>query len=123
MIIVKQSPPYPNGHRNPVLVEPLAARVFRLRIGLGYSVYELAEDSGVFRRHDQAPRGRNGRRRARVTGRRKSTRRVALPAALRQPRVRRTSLRRGTVGGVAVEAAVAAGASSVAGGCRQCGSS
>jgi transcriptional regulator with XRE-family HTH domain len=48
MIIVKQSPPYPNGHRNPVLVEPLSARVFRLRIGLGYSVYELAEDSGVF---------------------------------------------------------------------------
>jgi transcriptional regulator with XRE-family HTH domain len=48
MIIVKQSPPYRNGHRNPVLVEPLSARVFRLRIGLGYSVYELAEDSGVF---------------------------------------------------------------------------
>ena len=48
MIIVKQSPPYRNGHRNPVLVEPLSARVFRLRIALGYSVYELAEDSGVF---------------------------------------------------------------------------
>ena len=48
MIIVKQSPPYRNGHRNLVLVEPLSARVFRLRIGLGYSVDELAEDSGVF---------------------------------------------------------------------------
>jgi transcriptional regulator with XRE-family HTH domain len=48
MIFVKQSPPYRNGHRNPVLVEPLSARVFRLRIGLSYSVYELAEDSGVF---------------------------------------------------------------------------
>jgi transcriptional regulator with XRE-family HTH domain len=48
MILVKLSPPYRNGHRNPVLVEPLSARVFRLRIALGYSVYELAEDSGVF---------------------------------------------------------------------------
>jgi transcriptional regulator with XRE-family HTH domain len=47
MISVKLSPPYRNGHRNYVLVEPLSARVFRLRIGLGYSVYELAEDSGV----------------------------------------------------------------------------
>jgi transcriptional regulator with XRE-family HTH domain len=31
-----------------VLVEPLSARVFRLRIALGYSVYELAEASGIF---------------------------------------------------------------------------
>ena len=48
----KQSPPHRrvrwNGHRHPVLVEPLSARVFRLRIALGYSVYELAQDSGVF---------------------------------------------------------------------------
>ena len=29
-------------------VELLSARVFRLRIHLGYSVYELVEDSGVF---------------------------------------------------------------------------
>jgi Helix-turn-helix domain len=48
MILVKKSPPYRNGHRNFVLVEPLSACVFRLRIALGYSVYELAEDSGVF---------------------------------------------------------------------------
>ena len=51
-MITKQSPPRRrvrwNGHRRPALVEPLSARVFRLRIGLGYSVYELAEDSGVF---------------------------------------------------------------------------
>jgi transcriptional regulator with XRE-family HTH domain len=47
-MIVKQSPSYRNGHRNRVLVEPLSARVFRLRIALGYSVYELAEDAGVF---------------------------------------------------------------------------
>ncbi len=51
-MITKQSPPRRrirwNGHRRSVLVEPLSARVFRLRIALGYSVYELAEDSGVF---------------------------------------------------------------------------
>ncbi|MEA2688219.1 MAG: Helix-turn-helix domain [Candidatus Eremiobacteraeota bacterium] len=49
---IKQSPPHRrvrwNGHQRPVPVEPLSARVFRLRIALGYSVYELAEDSGVF---------------------------------------------------------------------------
>jgi transcriptional regulator with XRE-family HTH domain len=51
-MITEQSPPRRrirwNGQRRPRLVEPLSARVFRLRIALGYSVYELAEDSGVF---------------------------------------------------------------------------
>ena len=37
-----------NGQRRFPPVEQLSARVFRLRIALGYSVYELAEDSGVF---------------------------------------------------------------------------
>ena len=48
MMSHKRSSPYRNGHRTAVLVEPLSARVFRLRTALGYSVYELAEDSGVF---------------------------------------------------------------------------
>ncbi|MDB5070260.1 MAG: hypothetical protein JWM87_1371 [Candidatus Eremiobacteraeota bacterium] len=51
-MIIKHSPPRRrirwNGHRRIRPVELLSARVFRLRIHLGYSVYELAEDSGVF---------------------------------------------------------------------------
>ena len=35
-----------NGHRRLALVEPLSARVFRLRIALGYGVYELATVAG-----------------------------------------------------------------------------
>jgi hypothetical protein len=37
-----------NGQRRFPPVEPLSTRAFRLRIALGYSVDELAEDSGVF---------------------------------------------------------------------------
>lgn len=36
-----------NGHHRPTPVEPLSARVFRLRIALGYSVYELATVAGI----------------------------------------------------------------------------
>lgn len=39
--------PYKNGHRRP-RVEPLSARICRLRIARGYSVYELATTGGVF---------------------------------------------------------------------------
>ena len=45
------SSPYPtrcNGHRRVVLVEPLSARLVRLRITRGYSVYELATAAGIF---------------------------------------------------------------------------
>ena len=41
----RSSPPYPtrcNGHHRAGLVEPLPARLVRLRIARGYSVYELA---------------------------------------------------------------------------------
>ena len=36
-----------NGHHRPVLLEPLSARLIRLRIARGYSVYELATAAGV----------------------------------------------------------------------------
>ena len=36
-----------NGHHTVPPVEPLSARVFRLRIALGYSVYELATAAGI----------------------------------------------------------------------------
>jgi len=36
-----------NGQRRTAPVEALSARIFRLRIARGYSVYELAEDAGV----------------------------------------------------------------------------
>lgn len=37
-----------NGHRRVAPVEPLSARIVRLRIARGYSVYELATAAGVF---------------------------------------------------------------------------
>jgi DNA-binding XRE family transcriptional regulator len=37
-----------NGHRSLAPVEPLAARIVRLRIARGYSIYELATAAGVF---------------------------------------------------------------------------
>ncbi len=37
-----------NGHRRDAPVEPLAARIVRVRIARGYSVYELATAAGVF---------------------------------------------------------------------------
>ena len=37
-----------NGHRRVALVEPLSARIVRLRIARGYSVYDLATAAGVF---------------------------------------------------------------------------
>jgi DNA-binding XRE family transcriptional regulator len=46
----RSSSPYPirhNGHRRVVLTEPLSARLIRLRITRGYSVYELATAAGV----------------------------------------------------------------------------
>jgi DNA-binding XRE family transcriptional regulator len=48
-----ERPPSPhakrwNGQRRPALVEPLSARIFRLRINAGYSVRELAAASDVF---------------------------------------------------------------------------
>jgi DNA-binding XRE family transcriptional regulator len=36
-----------NGHRRDAPVEPLSARILRLRIARGYSVYELATAAGV----------------------------------------------------------------------------
>ena len=36
-----------NGHHRVAPVEPLSARIFRLRISGGYSVYELATASGI----------------------------------------------------------------------------
>ncbi len=44
-------PPHPkrwNGHRRDAPVEPLSARIARLRIARGYSVYELATAAGIF---------------------------------------------------------------------------
>jgi transcriptional regulator with XRE-family HTH domain len=46
----RSSSPYPtrcNGHRRVVPVEPLSARLVRLRMARGYSVYELAMAAGV----------------------------------------------------------------------------
>jgi len=37
-----------NGHRRDAPVEPLSARIVRLRIARGYSVYDLATAAGVF---------------------------------------------------------------------------
>jgi transcriptional regulator with XRE-family HTH domain len=37
-----------NGHRRPGPVEPLSARIVRLRLARGYSVYELATEAYVF---------------------------------------------------------------------------
>jgi transcriptional regulator with XRE-family HTH domain len=37
-----------NGHRRGAPVEPLSARIVRLRIARGYSAYELATAAGVF---------------------------------------------------------------------------
>jgi DNA-binding XRE family transcriptional regulator len=37
-----------NGHRRDAPVEPLSARLVRLRIARGYSVYELATAAGIF---------------------------------------------------------------------------
>ncbi len=39
--------PY-NGHRRVAPIEPLSARIRRLRIARGYSIYELATTAGVF---------------------------------------------------------------------------
>ncbi len=36
-----------NGHHRLAPVEPLSVRVFRLRIALGYSIYELATAAGI----------------------------------------------------------------------------
>ena len=47
----RSSPPFPirwNRQRRVVLVEPLSARLLRLRITRGYSAHELATASGVF---------------------------------------------------------------------------
>jgi transcriptional regulator with XRE-family HTH domain len=37
-----------NGHHRDGPVEPLSARIVRLRIARGYSVYELAAAAGIF---------------------------------------------------------------------------
>ena len=36
-----------NGHRRTAPVEALSARIFRLRIARGYSIYELASEAGI----------------------------------------------------------------------------
>lgn len=51
MMFKRSSSPYPqrnNGHRGVAPVEPLSARIRRLRIARGYSVYELAMTADVF---------------------------------------------------------------------------
>jgi transcriptional regulator with XRE-family HTH domain len=51
-MITKHSSParrkHCNGSHRVIPVEPLSARVFRLRIARGYSVYQLAQEAGVF---------------------------------------------------------------------------
>ncbi|MDP9024778.1 MAG: helix-turn-helix transcriptional regulator [Candidatus Eremiobacteraeota bacterium] len=50
MMFKRSSSPYPkpyNGHRRVAPVEPLSARIRRLRIAHGYSLYELATAAGV----------------------------------------------------------------------------
>lgn len=50
-MIKRPSSPYPkrcNGHCRFAPVEPLSARMVRLRIARGYSVYELATAAGIF---------------------------------------------------------------------------
>jgi len=42
------SPKRCNGHHRVAPTEPLSARIFRLRIAHGFSIYELATESGVF---------------------------------------------------------------------------
>jgi len=37
-----------NGHRRIAPVEPLSARIVRLRLACGYSAYELAKAAGIF---------------------------------------------------------------------------
>jgi transcriptional regulator with XRE-family HTH domain len=37
-----------NGHRRGAPIEPLSARIMRLRIARGYGVYELATATGIF---------------------------------------------------------------------------
>jgi ribosome-binding protein aMBF1 (putative translation factor) len=41
-------PPRQNRQRRAGPVEPLSARIVRLRLARGYSVYELAKEAGVF---------------------------------------------------------------------------
>jgi transcriptional regulator with XRE-family HTH domain len=41
-------PKHCNGHHRHAPVEPLSARIVRLRIARGYSAYELATAAGVF---------------------------------------------------------------------------
>lgn len=41
------SPRQDNGHRRTAPVEALSARIFRLRIACGYSVYDLAREAGL----------------------------------------------------------------------------
>ena len=51
MMFKHLSSPYPkrcNGHCRVAPVEPLSARMVRLRIARGYSVYELATAAGIF---------------------------------------------------------------------------
>ena len=51
MMATRSPSSYPkrwNGQRRARPVEPLSARVFRLRIARGYSVYELATAAGIF---------------------------------------------------------------------------
>jgi DNA-binding XRE family transcriptional regulator len=51
MMFKRSSSLYPkpnNGHRRVSPVEPLSARIRRLRIARGYSAYELATTAGVF---------------------------------------------------------------------------
>jgi DNA-binding XRE family transcriptional regulator len=51
MMFKRSSPAYPkpyNGHRRAAPVEALSARIRRLRIARGYSVYELATTACIF---------------------------------------------------------------------------
>ena len=51
MMFKRSSSPYPksyNGHRRVASVEPLSARIRRLRIARGFSVYELATTACIF---------------------------------------------------------------------------
>jgi transcriptional regulator with XRE-family HTH domain len=50
MITKHSPPPKPirwNGHRRLAPVEALSARIFRLRIARGYSIYDLAREANV----------------------------------------------------------------------------
>lgn len=37
-----------NGQRRVAPIEALSARIFRLRIGHGYSIYDLSREAGIF---------------------------------------------------------------------------